>query len=213
MKSQVSCLLGIGVFAFAGASLAAPGQDPEQPIATIPLSSAILHFLETPMPSPWWSIGTQLPEDAVIWKTVGIGGLEEGCGFQSCRRGTARFTISGVEMQRLGRRLEPVIWNLMLFSDSSSEMKPQGVMLQPDCGTVDCNFDIMSELSSALLNPRIICESDTSSNGITFIQITHGQNDYTIEFESSTGSSGESNWITIGFETNSRIAPCGDSNR
>lgn len=166
----------------------------------IPLGKLVSAYLTTPDASPEWSMGATELTPQIAWQTVGV--ETQGCGsYSSCRRGTARVSVAGRELQNLRQRLEPVRWDLLMTSSDLPKFGPEQVVISPSCDTVSCEFDFESGMAHSGIALQRLCHAGPSFFRQTAYFLTQrGRHAIAVVVQSS-GSGGESTDLTLVLAT------------
>lgn len=159
----------------------------------IEISALIKSFLLKSDQSPEWSLGAEVKE--VEWLSDGV---EAGpTGDYNFRKGTVRVSISKKELQQLGKRIEPVRWEIVMSSGLPIKFGPEVVSIQPTCETTQCEFEVMSSLSKAGYNSQELCKYEVGYLHKTGYKISvSGKSGYLV-YNQNFGSGGESDDLEL----------------
>ncbi|MEC5196478.1 hypothetical protein GGR75_003006 [Xanthomonas campestris] len=164
----------------------------------IPLSKVVSTFLVSPGSAPEWSMGASASTPEILWKSVGVETQE--CGsFSSCRRGTARISVAGKELQNLRQRLEPVQWELFMASSGLAKFGPEQMSISPSCDTVSCEFDFEQAMAGSGVAIRRLCHAGSNPFRQTAYALAQGQRRAVTVIGQNSGSGGESTDLTFFF--------------
>lgn len=150
---------------------------------------------------PEWSMGATSQTPQITWASVGI--ETQGCGsFTACRRGTARVSVAGKELQNLRQHLEPVQWDLFMASSVPAKFGPEEISITPLCDTVSCEFDFKKEISGSGIALESLCQAGPAPFQQTAYQLTQGNRRAVAVVARSLGSGGASTSLTLHFSPN-----------
>ncbi len=152
---------------------------------TISLPKLVSSFMVPAGSFPDWSMGATSSTPQINWQSVGV---ETGsCGsYTSCRRGTARVTVLGKELQNLRQRLQPIEWRIFMASYAPAKFGPQEVTIVPRCDSVACQFNLLKSIGlqqavyrliRGRLEAEAVVDTNFGSGGIS--------NNFTLYFPNS----------------------------
>lgn len=174
-------------------------QSVRQPVnsgAAISLPKLVASFLVPAGDFPEWSMGATSSTPQITWQSVGV--ETESCGsYASCRRGTARVTVLGKELQNLRQRLEPIEWDIFMASQAPAKFGPQEVEITPRCDTVNCEFDFEQAMAGSGTTVTILCKLRSVSFRRTVYRLIHGHLEADAAVDTNFGSGGASNDLTL----------------
>lgn len=163
-----------------------------KPIALPKLISA---FMLPPGTSPEWSMGATPETPEVEWQSVGV---ETSCGsFASCRRGSARVSVAGKELQNLRQRPQPVTWEIFMASSMPAKFGPEQVHISPSCDTVSCEFDFEKGMARSGIALKRLCHAGPASFRQTAYRLSKGKMSVIAIVNDSLGSGGASTTLTL----------------
>ena len=191
MKSFVALILLLGVF-----SLTAQASS-----ETIALPKLIETFMLRSNDIAKCSMGAGKDTPQIYWESFGVEGRPK-CGiYESCRRGTTRVLLNGKEMQHLRKKLEPVSWEIFMYSENLEKFGPEMLSISPACDTVQCTFDFKRAIGDNIFSVKQICKAELPSFSEAAYEVTKsGKRIYVVVSENS-GSGGSSTSLTLFFHT------------
>lgn len=164
----------------------------------IPLNKVVSAFLASPGSPPEWSMGASASTPEILWQSVGV--ETRGCGTSSsCRRGTARVSVAGKELQNLRQRLEPVQWKLFMTSSGLAKFGPEQISISPSCDTVSCEFDFERAMAGSGITMRRLCHAGPNPFRQTAYALSQGARRAVAVVAQSSGSGGDSTSLTLFF--------------
>jgi hypothetical protein len=134
-----------------------------------PLGMVLISMLSPVDPELPWSIGAS-PDSKIKWITNGV---DTGhCGqYLACRRGQARILVEGRELNNLRSTVEPVIWDVFMYSKTRTDTPPQQVDFTPNCDASSCKFNVQGELKSSGFVVEEECKYSNSREGVILFRI------------------------------------------
>lgn len=192
MTKIILGLLVAAVPAFAGAA---------QP--TISLAKLVASFMVPSGSFPEWSMGATSSTPQINWQSVGV---ETGsCGsYAACRRGTARVTVLGKELQNLRQRLEPVQWLIFMSSFAPAKFGPQQVEISPHCDAVSCQFNFERAMVGSGITITKLCQLKSVGLQQAVYRLIRGRSEAEVVVDTNFGSGGISNDLTLYFPNSPR---------
>lgn len=171
---------------------------------TISLSELVASFMVPAGGYPAWSMGATSSTPQISWQSVGV---ETGsCGsYVSCRRGTARVTVLGKELQNLRQRLEPIEWDIFMASYAPAKFGPQEVSIAPHCDTVACEFDFARAMVGSGITVTKLCQFKLPlGTRRTVYRLIHDRLEADAEVDTNFGSGGVSNDLMLYYPNSPR---------
>jgi hypothetical protein len=171
----------------------------------ISLPALIEAFMLRPSDIPQWSLGAGKSTPQIDWKSSGVE-VRPACGtYESCRRGITRISLKGREIQHLRRRLEPISWEIFMYSRTLAKFGPEEISISPSCDTVQCSFDFKAALSDENINLRQVCKAGPASfTQVAYAVSKDGKRVFVVVSE-SLGSGGSSTSINLLFRAPPRL--------
>ncbi|MFL9611121.1 hypothetical protein ACKF11_13630 [Methylobacillus sp. Pita2] len=164
----------------------------------IPLDKLVSEFLTTQTVLPAWSMGATQSTPQINWISNGVD--TRGCGiYSSCRRGLARVSVSGEEMQSLRQRLEPIQWDLFMASSNAAKFGPEKITISPLCDSADCWFDFEKGMATSGITMTRLCQAGPGLNTQTAYLLTKGTKSSVAILHQSAGSGGVSAFLEMIF--------------
>lgn len=184
-----------------------PVHQPESSSAaqpTISLSKLVASFMVPAGSFPAWSMGATSSTPQINWQSMGV---EAGsCGsYASCRRGTARVTVLGKELQNLRQRLEPIEWDIFMASYAQAKFGPQEVEITPHCDTVSCEFNFAQAMVGSDITVTKLCQFQSPGLHRTVYRLIRGRLEADAVVDTNFGSGGASNDLTLYYSNSPRI--------
>ena len=171
---------------------------------TITLPKLIETFMLRPSDAPEWSMGAGAFTPQISWKSSGVEDRPN-CGtYESCRRGTTRVLLNGKEMQHLRKRLEPVPWELFVYSRKLAKFGPEEVSISPSCDTVQCAFDFKAALDDNKFALKKICKAGPASFSQVAYEISKESKRVYAVVSENLGSGGSSTSLILFFRAPQR---------
>jgi hypothetical protein len=188
LLAAVLSVLAVSQVAYAdncmGSSATAPKPVPE----AISLGSVLFNMLSPVDADLPWSMGAT-PDSGINWASNGI--AADGCGLDllRCRRGQARISIDGKELHNLHHTVEPVIWDILIYSRKPKDPQPEGVDLTPNCDASSCQVkldEVNVELkASHFLVSKQYCSYTSKMGEATLFSISKDGRDGALLYQTS----------------------------
>jgi hypothetical protein len=160
-----------------------------------PLGKVISSLITPADPDLPWSMGAD-SSSTIKWTSEGV--ETTNCGsYAACRRGEARVSFDGKELKNLREKIEPVSWEIFIYSTMPAKFPPQVVDLQPHCDTVECEFSLGHELELAGFTKEKVCENHAPTENITGFHIWQAGKVAYLTYATYSGSGGISNSIEL----------------
>lgn len=180
-----------------GQTVGAPASRAEPNAITLP--KLIETFMFRPGDAPEWSMGAGASTPQISWKSSGVENRPNCGAYEFCRRGTTRVLLNGKEMQHLRKRLEPVPWELFMYSKNLAKFGPEEVSILPSCDTVQCAFDFKAAMGDNKFALTEICKAGPASfSQVAYAISKEGKRIYAVVSE-NLGSGGSSTGLTLFF--------------
>jgi len=168
----------------------------------IPLGKMIAALIQPADPDLPWSLGAD-KSSGIVWKSVGV--ETNSCGsYAACRIGEARISFDGKELKNLRKTIEPVQWDIYIYSTMPAKFSPEGIDISPRCDTVACEFSLGHELESAGFKTKKLCESRSPAENASGFRISLAGHVAYLKYDSGSGSGGTSDSLEISL---TRAAP------
>lgn len=170
---------------------------------TISLPKLVSSFMVPAGSFPDWSMGATSSTPQINWQSVGV---ETGsCGsYASCRRGTARVTVLGKELQNLRQRLQPIEWRIFMASYAPAKFGPQQVAIVPGCDAVSCQFNFEQAMVGAGITVTKLCHLKSIGLQQEVYRLISGRLEAEVVVDTNFGSGGVSNDFTLYFPNSPR---------
>lgn len=110
--------------------------------------------------------------------------------------------MAGKELTNLRERLESVAWNITLPSTSPIKFGVEEIELQPVCDTVACEFSFGQAMADSSVSLTPICTAGPSVYRQAAYLASKGGKQAVLVYDTSSGSGGQSNSLTIYPGTN-----------
>lgn len=170
---------------------------------TISLPKLVSSFMVPAGSFPDWSMGATSSTPQINWQSVGV---ETGsCGsYTSCRRGTARVTVLGKELQNLRQRLQPIEWRIFMASYAPAKFGPQEVTIVPRCDSVACQFNFEQAMVGSGITITKLCQLKSIGLQQAVYRLIRGRLEAEAVVDTNFGSGGISNNFTLYFPNSPR---------
>lgn len=174
-----------------------------QPIASLKVvqfSEIAAMFYSSPGETVKWSIGADA-KSPIKWETSGV---SDDCGEgefsdSGCRTGYVRIKLGKDELTNLRRNLEPVKWEIRILSKSDPKWGPDLVEIEPQCDTVQCEFNAIKLLRAAGHKLHKLCHAGGVANYQTAFLVSTRNKSAVLINTFSTGSAGTNNVVRLYF--------------
>lgn len=176
----------------------ATGRTPKGVFSLRPvmLPELVAAFMVQAESRPEWSMGATHISPDIEWQSTGI--ETQNCApYSSCRRGTARVTVSGHELENLRKRLEPVEWELIMGSHGPAKFGPEEITISPVCDTVSCEFDFVRGMAGSGIQLERLCHAGPGPFKQTAYKLTRESKRAIALISNSSGSGGASTDLTL----------------
>ena len=192
MKTSLPAFAFVG-FCFIAHQVRA--DDNVNQLRPIPLGKMIDMLLTPADPDLPWSMGAD-PNSSIKWTSKGV--QQDGCGsYTACRQGVARISVDGKELKNLRQTIEPVSWDIFIYSSMPAKFGPQVIELMPRCDTVECVFTIDHELKNEGFKVEKVCENHDTQDAVIGLRISKSREVAYLAYSSGSGSGGASNSLNI----------------
>ena len=160
-----------------------------------------------------WSFNADGP---VAWQTEGY--ASDIHGDRSSRKGLLRVHVLGTFSTVLRQVKNELAWNLQYTTTDNAKWGPQSIELSP--GVDDeggcfgslysgCAFDPRPSLTQAGIAYSVVCPSSSEANGATVFTLSYpGRARMLLIWSTSTGSGGESSFLTMRLRRDSEPVTC-----